>query len=308
MASPLHHPEVAALLAATPWADIAVETRTGPHVTPAAFAAAGGRLWVVSSRRSLRVGAVRRTGRASALVRSGDRSLVVSGAAEVLSVWRRREMAALLAGGLPAARAATAYTRRNATLVLAGFVTDLLMGSGDPTVYDRVLISIEAERGMLVEGTEVRETWGRWRRPGRTAAASTATPSNGASPALPLEALIADVPAEVVESTSRAHVATVGLSTPAGPLALPALDTPGDSGRVHLPTAALAVAGLNGHAAACITVHESPGRRPSRFRGMVLRGDAHLLRRGAARTALQLEADRVSWWSGFASGTSRASA
>jgi len=307
MASPLHHPEVAALLAATPWADIAVETRTGPHVTPAAFAAAGGRLWVVSSRRSLRVGAVRRTGRASALVRNGDRSLVVSGAAEVLSVWRRKEMAALLSGSLPAARAATAYTRRNATLVLAGFVTDLLMGTGDPTVYDRVLVSIEAERGMLVEGTEVRETWGRWRRPGR-AAPTTATASNGASPALPLDALIADVPATVVESISRALVATVGLSTPAGPLALPALDTPGESGRVHLPTAALAVAGLNGHAPACITVHESPGRRPSRFRGMVLRGEAHLLRRGAARTALQLETDRVSWWSGFESGTSRAAA
>lgn len=306
MASPLDQPEVAALLAATPWADIAVETRTGPHVTPAAFAAAGGRLWVVSSRRSLRVGAVRRTGRASALIRNGDRSLVVSGTAEVLSVWRRKEMAALLSGSLPAARAATAYTRRNATLVLAGFITDLLMGTGDPTVYDRVLVSIDAERGMLVEGTEVRETWGRWRRPGR--AAATATPSNGASPALPLDALIADVPAKVVESTSRAHVATVGLSTPAGPLALPALDTPGDTGRVHLPTAALAVAGLNGHAAACITVHESPGRRPSGFRGMVLRGEARLLRRGAARTALQLETDRVSWWSGFESGTSRAAA
>jgi nitroimidazol reductase NimA-like FMN-containing flavoprotein (pyridoxamine 5'-phosphate oxidase superfamily) len=303
MACPLDRPEVGSLLAATPWADVAVETATGPHVTPAAFAASCGRIWVVSSRRSLRVRSVRRTGRAAVLVRGGDGALVVAGAAEVLSLWRPEEVRALLTGGLPAARAAGAYAWRNAPQVLAGVVEDLVRGSGDPTVYDRVLVSIAADRGMRLDGDRVVDSWGRWRSGG--AAPRHRRPAAAAPPTAPLGALLDGVPGAVLDAVANTTVASLGWATPAGPVVLPAAGaSAGDS--VQVASAALDLAGIDGGAAACLTVHHSPGRRPSRFRGVVLRGQGQVVRRGPARTRVRVRAERVSWWSGYESGTARA--
>lgn len=300
MPSPLDRPEVAALLAATPYADVAVSTRRGPHITPAAFAAAHGRLWVVSSRRTVRVRAIRRTGLACALVRDGDRSVVVSGRAAVLSPWPPTEALALAAGALPATEAAVRYTLRNLRIVLAGFAADLLTGAGDPTVYDRVLVAVEADRGMLVEGTEVLDTWGRWRRTQRP---HRAMPKRArAQP--DLDDLLAGVPPQPAAALRRRDTAALGWIGPTGPVALPALGGVEDGGAVQVATRALEIASANGRSPACITVHDSDSPRPSEFRGVVLRGEGTVSRRGAARATVRVAAERVSWWSGFRAGTS----
>jgi hypothetical protein len=300
MASPLDRPEVAALLDGSPYADVGVDTRTGPHVTPAAFAAAGGRLWVVSSRRTVRVRAIRRTGHAAVLARQGDRAVVVAGRARVLSVWRRSEAIALLAGGATAAHAAAAYTLRNAGTVLAGFVADLVMGAGDPTVYDRVLVEIQPDRGMLLDGPEVRDGWGRWQ--GR--AQRSAPPRAHAVVAAELGQLARGVPPAVAALLETTRTASLGWSTPGGCVVLPA-DATAQAGRLQAASAALDLAGAASGALACATLHDSPGRRPSTFRGAVVRGEGRIVRRGTARTRVALLADRVSWWSGFESGTAR---
>ncbi len=304
MASPLDRPAIAALLAATPYADVAVATRRGPHITPAAFAAASGRLWVVSSRRTVRVRTIRRTGQASALVRRGERSVVVSGRASVLSPWPPDEALALALGAVPATRAATLYTLRNLRLVLAGFVADLLMGAGDPTVYDRVLVAIEADRGMLLDGTAVLDTWGRWRSPATAATTPRRRPSP-ASTALPLlDDLLLDVPPESQAALQRVDTAALGWVGLTGAVALPALGGIDGEGRVEVASAALDLAANGaGRGPACLMVHDSDSLRPSGFRGVVLRGDGSIGRRGPARTAVTVHADRVSWWSGFRSGT-----
>jgi hypothetical protein len=41
---------------------------------------------------------------------------------------------------------------------------------------------------------------------------------------------------------------------------------------------------------------------------VILRGEGRVVRRGAARTTVAVAAERVSWWSGFRSGTARADA
>lgn len=297
MASPLDRPDVASLLNTTPYADVAVATRRGPHATPAAFAAAGGRLWVVSSRRTVRVRAIRRTGLAAALVRSGDRSVVVSGRAAVLSPWPPSEAIALAAGALPAAQAATLYTLRNLRIVLAGFAADLVTGAGDPTVYDRVLLAIDADRGLLVEGTEVLDTWGRWRRTARPA------PARPADAVPPLDDLLAGVPPVPAAALERRDTAALGWLGPTGPVILPALGGVED-GRVQVAAGALDVVSADNRSEACITVHDSDTTRPSGYRGVVLRGEGRVTRRGGSRATVSVRADRVSWWSGFRAGTS----
>jgi nitroimidazol reductase NimA-like FMN-containing flavoprotein (pyridoxamine 5'-phosphate oxidase superfamily) len=301
MASPLERDDVAALLAATPFADVAVSTRLGPHVTPAAFAAADGRLWVVSSRRTVRVGAVRRTRVASALVRSGERSLVVSGRASVLSMWRRDEATALLAGALPASRAAALYAARNLRTV-AGFAVDTVLGSGDLSVYDRVLLAVDADRGMLLDGTELVERWGRWSAAAGRGEATRARRTAASLPAL--DDLLAGVPADAATALDRDDTASLAVLDAAGPVVLPALGGI-DGGRLAVATAALDLAGAPARGPACATAHDSHGIRPSSFRGVVLRGEGRLLRRSALVCRVTVTADRVSWWSGFDAGTSR---
>jgi Pyridoxamine 5'-phosphate oxidase len=298
MASPLERPAVAALLAATPYADVAVATRRGPHATPAAFAAADGRLWVVSSRRTVRVRAIRRTGLASVLVRNGDRSVVVSGAAAVLSPWPPAEAAALAAGAIPATKAAILYTLRNLPIVLAGFAADLVTGAGDPTVYDRVLLGIEADRGVLLDGTEVLDTWGRWRH-----TANPAPPRADHRAVPPLDDLLAGVPPVPAAALQRRDTAALGWLSPTGAVILPALGGVED-GRVLVSAAALDVVSAGSRSEACITVHDSDTARPSGYRGVVLRGEGRVTRRGPRRATVSVQADRVSWWSGFRAGTS----
>jgi hypothetical protein len=297
MVSPLDRPDVATVLASTPYADVAVDTVRGPHITPAAFAAAGGRLWVVSSRRTIRVRSVRRRHHAAVLVRSGDRSLVVSGRAEVLSLWPPAETVGIVINSVPVARAATAYALRNARLLLGGFVRDIVAGTGDLTVYDRVLVAIEPERGMLLDGEAMLHGWGRWHR------ISTPPRRRAPAPVLPLDELVAALPEGVLAALDRPESASLGWSSPTGAIALPTLQAAPD-GRVQVATAALDLVSSASRAPACVTFHNSESRRPSGFRGVVLRGEGHVVRRGATHTTVDVAAERVSWWSGFRSGTS----
>ena len=299
MASPLERPDVATLLGATPYADVAVATQRGPHITPAAFAASCDRLWVVSSRRTVRVRAIRRNGLAAVLVRNGDRSVVVSGRAAVLSPWPPSEAIALAAGAPQAAEAAARYTLRNLRLVLAGFAADLVTGAGDPTVYDRVLVAVEPDRGLLVDGTEVLHTWGRWGRLTRPARAARPLPE-----VPPLDDLLAGVPPEAAAALDRTDTVALGWLGPTGPVALPALGGAG-GGRIQVATRALDLTSGDARSPACITVHDSDTSRPSGFRGVVLRGEGRVTRHGPQRAAVEVHADRVSWWSGFRAGTSR---
>src|SRR5258708_3989748 len=296
MPSPFHRPDVATLLAATAYADVAVDTRSGPHVTPAAFAGADGRLWVVSSRRTLRVRSVRRRHAASVLVRTGDRALVVSGSADVLSLWRPSETVGLVINTVPVVRAATTYALRNAGLLVNGFLRDIVAGAGDLTLYDRVLVAIEPERGLLLDGDAVLDTWGRWGRvrPVERERIAVATP--------PLDDLLADLPAAVVGVLDSQAPASVGWTCPTGPVVLPALQSQAD-GRVQVATAALDAVGAPVRAQACVTFHVADSVRPSSFRGVILRGEGRVVRRGAARTTLDVPPDRVTWWAAFRSGT-----
>jgi hypothetical protein len=300
--SPLDRPDVATLLASIPYADVAVDTTRGPHVTPAAFAAAGGRLWVVSSRQTLRVRSVRRRHTASVLVRNDDRALVVSGGADVLSLWRPSETVGLVMNSVPVARAAALYTMRNAGLLLGGFLRDMMAGTGDLTLYDRVLVAIEPERGLLLDGDRLLDTWGRWHRVTRPA--PERVPGRAVPP---VGELIAALPDGVAGALERTESASLGWSCPTGPVVLPTLHATPD-GYVQIATAALDVVGAPRRGPACVTFHNSESIRPSRFRGVILRGPGRVVRRGATRTTVAVATERVSWWSGFRSGTERADA
>ena len=69
------------LLAEGSFCHVTTSTRDGPHVTPMVFATTGDRLWVTTSRGSVKARAWARDPRVGGLVRVGDRAAIFTGTA-----------------------------------------------------------------------------------------------------------------------------------------------------------------------------------------------------------------------------------
>src|SRR5207302_7521371 len=96
---------------------------SGPHVTPVVFAVHGSRLWVTTSRRSVKARTWRSDPRVGGVVRAGDRALAFTGRVVTFDLldpgsWPRSVLRA------PAlSLAATAFSRKNARF-FAGYAID----------------------------------------------------------------------------------------------------------------------------------------------------------------------------------------
>jgi len=296
MASPLQRAHVVSVLEKSRYAQAAVATGSGPHATPAAFTLASGRLWLISSRATLKVRAIRRRPTVSLLLRAGERSLVVAGDAEVISAWGRDDVAALARNALPTLHAAISYGARNPGL-MGGYLLDLMSCPAAAVPHDRVLVAVHPRRGLVIDGDAVVDTWGRW---SRGQASLSAVPATAPGLCVPFE----DIPAAAAATLTPGGEAALGWMTSSGPLVLPATLIDLD-GRVRVPAAALQASGADASSAASITV-DRDGLRPSRFAGVILRGRGTVVARRSGWATVAVCADRANWWTGFRTGTVRA--
>jgi hypothetical protein len=290
----LQRPDVAEILHHARIAEMVVETRTGPHVTPAAFGFAAGRLWLVISRNTVKVRAIRKRPVAALLIQAKGRSLVVAGRTEVLSPWGFDDVGNMITNYVPSLIAAASYTERNREL-LSGTFFDMLGRPGQTNPVDRVVVAVRAQRGLVMDGYDVIETWGRW--------SSLSRLPRRAKPrrVRPVTPLLARVP-RAAAAASDGGSPTLGWMTASGPVALPASPLqPGN--RVEVSADAVRVVGAPARSAACLTFDRTKGSRPSRFAGVILRGDGVVVAVRSKALTAQLDVDRISWWSGFRTGT-----
>jgi hypothetical protein len=293
----LHRPDVAPILHEARLAQVAVAARSGPHVTPAAFAPADGRLWLVMSRTTLKVRAIRRRHSVSVLVRGHARSAVLAGRADIISPWGREDVAGLITNYIPSMLALGTYTARNAQ-TLAGYMLDLLGAPTEAMPHDRVLVSIRPERGMVIEGASVVDAWGRWGRIERRLRPT------GAGATSQLAAMTPALPPPAAAALRSGGDVTLGWMCPTGPLALPAKALRPAS-KVRVIAEAFEVTGAPATSPACITFDQETGFRPSTFAGAILRGHGSVVERRSGWATAALQADRISWWQGFRAGTVR---
>ena len=109
----LRSDEVLETCARAPLADVAIDAPGGPHVTPVLHAPAGGELWFLLGRRSLKARVLRRRPGAGVLLRAGERALVMSG--ELRAVELRAPLGTRQARRLALAPlAGFSYSARNA--------------------------------------------------------------------------------------------------------------------------------------------------------------------------------------------------
>jgi len=290
----LDRPEIAGVLEDPRLLHLAVETARGPHVTPTAYAVAGGRLWLVSSRNTVKVRTLRRHPRVSVLVRDGERSVVLSGTAEVLSPWGPGD-AMRLARNPWWPRALAGYGLRNAAL-LGGYLVDAAGCTAGSLPHDRVLVGITPQRAMLIEDDQVVRVVGRW--PSARRASSPQRRAGSVHRAVSLDG----VPQRAAATVSASGGAALGWSTPSGPVVLPANSLEGGA-TVLVPAQALRVAGAADGDAACLSFDGGLALRPTRLAGAMLRGRESILSRRGALATVALDVERVSWWSGFRTGT-----
>lgn len=253
---------------------VAVAGRSGPRVTPTLFTVERDQIWFVVARGSLKARVIARDGRVGAMIRSGDRAVVVQGRARVVDALTLRGM------GSP-------DRLLDLPLAAAGFVgrnlrdtTGVMRGRPVPTLpLSRVGVELEVHAGVLLEDERVVARWGTW-------------PDREPPGDLHLEPSVIDlsgVPEDLHGLLTPRAPVVLGWESAAGPIALPGR-WQGD----HLETSAttLRLAGSPASGPACVTAARS-GRRLSQKQGVMLTGYGR-----ATRAAVAIDATGVTWWRG----------
>ena len=142
---------------------VAAMTPRGPHCTPLVYVGSGARVWLTTSRRSVKASAWRRDPAMAGLVRDGELAVTFTGTVRTYDALDRRTWGAAVAGATSIARATGAFSAKNARF-FAGYAVDARRVPLAWTPPGRVFVGIELDSGALLdlaEGTAA-DVWGDW--------------------------------------------------------------------------------------------------------------------------------------------------
>lgn len=275
----------------------AVTSRTGPHLTMQAGVVQAGRFWTTTAASSLKARSVRAHGHAGAVVVDGDEATIVSGRTVALRPFRPwRALEDPVAGslwGLAVARLGRTHLDQ-----LFGYLeaSGSIPSEWFPT--RRVLLVTRIDRSITLRDDAVVAVTGDW-------SAATASPDRALAPtrraetraALPLTDL-GDTHRPVVDTGTRAHLA---ISTPTGPVALPARWLGDDRFSVSAGAITAIDADVDGRGS--VTFDRSTSRRPDEKLGVMFRGQLRLDDLVEGRAVLALTPERITTWDGFEADT-----
>ena len=296
---------------------VASLTPKGPHLTPMVFVSALGRVWVTTSRGSVKARAWRRDPVVGALVRSGDRAAAFTGTVTTYDLLDTDTWGRSLAQGPALALAGFRFTQKNARF-FAGYAVDAHHVPLAWTPPGRVFAEIRLERVAVLESGRVASAWGDWgdalEGAERFRAART-----GASP-------LARVPERIRRGLGQSGEGALALGASGGPVVLP-VRWAIDGGGVYAaaPSGTLALAAPSRAPAVALQVGLPSSWRARAMMGAMIRGHGQIgvvseVASGggsAARIArlagvepsdaalVGIRPATVVWWRGWMSGTSR---
>jgi hypothetical protein len=292
-------------------------TSEGPHVTPVVYILDGDRVWATTARRTVKARAWRTDRRAGGLVRVGDRALTFRGTVTLYDALDPSTWPTSALRGPALIRASTRFTMKNARF-FAGYARDAGRVPLSWTPPGRVLVSVDLEAGVVLEGAEVRERWGDWG--GRMLSRTGFRRTSGQ------RGLDRRVPPEVRRAIGSSGPGALGLLTSRGPAVLPARWCRGNGTHYAvLSRSYLALTGMAPERPAALVLDRASAWRAAHMRGILLRGTAHafdpervrtgreaLLARAARAGDLppdpvlvRIQARSAVWWLGWSSGTVR---
>jgi nitroimidazol reductase NimA-like FMN-containing flavoprotein (pyridoxamine 5'-phosphate oxidase superfamily) len=296
---------------------VASLTPRGPHVTPMVFAAAGGSVWVTTSRGSVKARAWRSDPRVAGLVRAGDEAVAFVGTALAHDALDPSSWGDSILRFPTLSIAAARFTRKNARF-FAGYAVDANHVPLAWTPPGRVFVELSVERVALLEAGREPDAWPGADRDGLPSAERFRAARVGADP---LERL----PADVAAALGPRGLGALALQGERGPAVLPVAWTVDGGGLYAIADErVLALASPSSEvASAALEMDRSTSWRARRMLGAMVCGRAELhaiarLSSGAAsarrivaaagvdgdRLAIaRVRADRFVWWRGWEAGT-----
>ena len=140
---------------------VVTSTPHGPHCTPLVFAYSGGRLWLTTSRGSVKARGWKADPAVAGLVRHGDLSVMFTGTVKSYDALDRNTWGAAVAGATSIARATARFSKKNARF-FAGYAMDARQVPLAWTPPGRVFVGIDLDRTALLDEDGVQEGRGRW--------------------------------------------------------------------------------------------------------------------------------------------------
>ena len=303
---------------------LAVRTSAGPHVTPAVYALESGRLWLTTSRRSVKARAWQRDESVSGLVSTADAGVIFRGRIRSYDALDPLSWPIGAGSALRVARAAARFSAKNVRF-FAGYARDAGRVPLSWSPPARVFAAVEPVAGKLLRGDHVTAGWGRW--------ATGAAFSASFDPLPRRKGLDLKVPRPVSEGVGTSGFGALALESGEALTVLPVrwrrVGAEGTYDAV-LPTDVLKLAAVSGRARAALVVDRASAWRAAEMIGMLLQCEAEFfmpsattggrdqLRRRISRSwpearrfddadrslaLVRLLPQRIVWWEGWASGT-----
>jgi hypothetical protein len=299
-----------------PFCAVATSTPRGPHCTPLVFAYSGGRVWLTTSRGSVKTRAWRVEPGVAGLVRLGELAVTFTGTVKTYDALDRNTWGAAVTGATSIARATARFSKKNARF-FAGYAFDARQVPLAWTPPGRVFVGIDIARTALLDEDGVQEGRGRW---GGEATGHQTFRQLKKGPD-PLGAL----PPEVAASLGRSGEGALTISGARGAVVLPVRWLAEASALyAALPAETLALAGSGPDAPVALTVDEAGAWRARDMVGAMVQGTAafHVLEElgSGAKTArslatalhpgagaiVRIAPEHLVWWRGWTSGSAAA--
>lgn len=298
-----------------PFCSVATMTPDGPHCTPLVFAASGGRVWLTTSRRSVKARNWRTDPSLAGLVRHENLSVIFTGSVKAYDALDSRTWGAAVAGATSIARATATFSRKNARF-FAGYAIDAKQVPLAWTPPGRVLVGVDLDRTALLDTEGVQEGRGRW----GGEAASHATFRRATKGEDPLRS----VPEDVMEPIGREGSGALAIVGERGLVVVP-VRWRAEAAALYaaLPAETLALAGAAADAPMALTVDHTSQWRARDMVGAMFQGQGACAVDGAvgsgaktmrelagsiapgATALVRIEPRRVVWWKGWSSGSAR---
>ena len=272
---------------------LAIETKSGPHVTPTAYTTSSGRFWMLVDRSSLKARVLAKRSRTGIVVRAGERSVVVSGEAELVDPLRFLIPEHLVAR-LQAGPALLRYLAGNRDR-LRGYLSGSLKSLPLLNPAKRILVSVAPRSALLVEGDRVVDRRGQ-RSEG--SALRHLRSASGKGAALDLD-IVPDAVTELAEEGRSPAVVAWG--SPSGPLALPAH---WHATRRLASVPAVLLQGMT-EAPAALCLETEDDSTLDDLEGMVVRGQGRVRGVRGGYAAIEIDSDKTTAWSGTGTKTVR---
>ena len=295
---------------------LSIRTARGPHMTPVVYVVDGDRLWVTTSRSSLKARIWRNDPHVAGLVEENGRAVTFRGTVRVYDGLDPLSWPSAVLAGPRLIRAAARFTVKNARF-FAGYAVDAPRVPLAWSPPGRVFAAIELEGGHVLDhraGTVV-ESWGQW--PADVDYSTAFSPDSSRLRDLP-------VPSTVLDASASATFGALALQ---GPLLTvlpirPRWTRRRPKGEVVLPRAFADLSFVDSEFRASLTVGYASRWRAAEMTGMLFQGEGRLYAPNSAkegkealRRRLRAAANggddpvlgvvapsRVVWWDGWTSG------